>query len=421
MNGLAPITYQWADGDTMQDRSNLVAGFYEVSITDANGCDIMLTVGIPGPTCELDCNAFTAQLIMMTTPDCEGNLGSINISFINGMAPISYQWSDDSTIVTPIRTNLPGGNYEVMLTDANGCTDNLQINIATPNCSAQCDAFNVQVDSIGSPDCEGNLGSIDLTVENGVAPLTFAWQDGTTTEDRMGLEGGSYRVTVSDGNACFQVVEVAVPTPNCSTAACDNFIIPFTITNVTCDTNSGAINLSAFGGIPPYTYQWGDITENIEDRSDLIVGTYEVTVTDAIACEETASIVIGTADCVMTLSPFDCASTFYQIVEGQLNQVDLANNALIPLGAEGSNLNPLGYNVEDNFIYAIQFGTTDLIRIGRNGDREVVGRVQGINVGLLAGDFDLAGNYFLLDNEAQRLQRVDISAGILVAFLPSNQ
>ncbi|MFK7978656.1 MAG: hypothetical protein AB8G86_01625 [Saprospiraceae bacterium] len=41
-----------------------------------------------------------------------------------------------------------------------------------------------------------------------------------------------------------------------------------------------------------------------------------------------------------------------------LNQVDLANDSLIPLGIEGSNLNPLGYNVEDDFIYAIRFGTT---------------------------------------------------------------
>ncbi len=415
INGVAPITYQWSDGDTMEDRSNLTGGFYDVRITDANGCGTMLTVGIPTPDCGLDCNAFTAQLIATTSPDCIGNLGSIEVSFINGVEPINYQWSDDTSVTSAMRTNLLGGNYEVTLTDANGCTDNLKIIIATPDCAVQCDSFNVQIDSIASPDCDGNLGSIDLSVENGIAPLTFAWQDGATTEDRTGLAGGSYRVTVSDGNACFQVVEIAVPTPDCSTTACENFIIPFTITNVTCEANSGEINLSAFGGIPPYLYEWADITENIEDRNNLTVGSYEVTVTDAQNCEKTASIIIGTADCVVALPPFDCQPTLYQIVEGQLNQVDLANDSLIPLGAEANNLNPLGYNVEDDFIYGIRFGTTDLIRIGGNGDREVVGRIQGINVGLLAGDFDLEGNYYLLDNEAQRLQRVDISAGVLVA------
>ena len=412
-NGVAPIVYVWSDGDSTEDRTGLQGGNYQVTITDANGCMDTLEVNIPTPSCVLDCNAFTAQLIATTSPDCDGNLGSINISFINGLEPIAYQWSDDST--TQNRTGLEGGNFEVTLTDANGCSDNLMISIPTPDCAAQCDLFEVLVDSISAPDCDGNLGSIDLNVVNGVAPLTYAWQDGTTTEDRTGLEGGSYTVTVSDGNACFKVVEVAIPTPDCATAICDNFIIPFTTIDVTCEPNSGAINLSAFGGTAPYQYQWADITENIEDRNNLTVGTYELTVTDAANCEKTASITIGTADCVVTLPPFDCAAAFYQIVEGQLNQVDLVNDSLIPLGEEAANLNPLGYNVEDDFIYGIRFGTTDLVKIGQNGGREVVGRVQGINVGLLAGDFDVAGNYYLLDNEAQRLQRVDVDATLLVA------
>ena len=412
-DGIAPIIYAWSDGDSTEDRTGLQGGIYEVTITDANGCTDTLELNLPTPSCVLDCNAFTAQLIATTSPDCDGNLGSINISFINGLAPITYQWSDDST--TQNRTGLGGGNYEVTLTDANGCSDNLMISIPAPDCAAQCDLFEVLVDSITSPDCEGNLGRIDLTVFNGVAPLTYAWQDGSTTEDRTDLAGGSYSVTVSDGNACFKVIEIAIPAPDCATAICDNFIIPFTTIDVTCESNSGAINLSAFGGTAPYLYQWADITENIEDRNNLTVGTYEVTVTDAANCEKTASITVGTADCVVTLPPFDCSGTFYQIVEGQLNQVDLANDSLIPLGEEANNLNPLGYNVEDDFIYGIRFGTTDLIRIGQNGGREVVGRIQGINVGLLAGDFDVMGNYYLLDNEAQRLQRVDIDATLLVA------
>ncbi len=412
-NGVMPIVYAWSDGDSTEDRTGLEGGFYEVTITDANGCMGTLDIALPTPSCILDCNAFKAQLIEMTSPDCNGNLGNINISFINGLEPIVYLWSD--SITTQNRTGLAGGNYEVTLTDANGCSDNLMINIPTPNCAAQCDSFEVIVDSLSGSDCEGNLGRIDLTVINGVAPLTYAWQDGAMTPNRTGLEGGSYTVTVSDGNACFEVVEIAVPMPNCTMAACDNFIIPFTTIDVTCESNSGAINLSAFGGTAPYQYQWADIAENVEDRNNLTVGTYEVTVTDAISCEKTASIIVGTADCVVTLPPFDCSATLYQIVEGQLNQVDLANDSLISLGEEAANLNPLGYNVEDDFIYGIRFGTTDLIRIGQNGGREVVGRVQGINVGLLAGDFDFAGNYYLLDNEAQRLQRVDIDATLLIA------
>ena len=218
----------------------------------------------------------------------------------------------------------------------------------------------------------------------------------------------------SDANGCFEVVEISLPSPDCA-VGCDNFIIPFTITNVTCAENSGGINISAFGGTPPYNFDWADLEVDTEDRNELVVGVYEVTVTDSGGCEETASITVGTADCVLEITPFGCTSDFYQIVEGQINLVDFANDTLLPIGEEADNLNPLGYNVEDDFLYGIRFGTTDFVRIGANGNREVIGRIQGINVGLFSGDFDLEGNYYLLDNAGQRLQRVDIDAPVLVA------
>ena len=160
-------------------------------------------------------------MISSTGPDCEGNLGTIDISFINGLSPITYAWSDGTT--TPNRTDLSGGTFAVTITDANGCSDNLQINLPTPDCTAQCAIFDVQVTSTTAPDCEDNLGSIDLSVQNGLAPLTFAWQDGATSEDRTGLVAGGYMVTVSDANGCFEVVEISLPSPDCA-VGCDNFI-----------------------------------------------------------------------------------------------------------------------------------------------------------------------------------------------------
>jgi len=411
-NGAVPITYEWSDGATIGDRTGLEGGNYEVTVTDGNGCSDLAEVSLSTPDCTRDCSIFAVQVINTESPDCEGNKGSIEIAFINGIAPIIYEWSDGAT--TANRTDLEGGSYAVTLTDANGCSDNTQINIATPDCSSECAIFEVEITNTTLPDCDDNLGSVDLTVQNGIAPLTFAWQDGATTEDRTALAGGSYVVTVSDANGCFEIVEVNIPTPNCG-VGCDNFIIPFTITNVSCAANSGAINISPFGGTPPYTFNWADTEENVVDRNDLTVGNYEVTATDASGCEKTAAITVGTADCVLEMIPFDCSSDFYQITEGQFSIVDFANDSLIPIGEESDNLNPLGYNIEDDFIYGIRFGTTNLVRIGSNGNREVLDQIQGINVGLFSGDFDLEGNYYLLDNASQRLQRVDVSAAVLVA------
>ncbi|MEM1119891.1 MAG: MopE-related protein [Bacteroidota bacterium] len=414
-NATEPVSYQWSDGAASQNRTNLLDGFYGVTVTDANNCLATLPINIATPNCSggtLDCNAFTAQLISSTRPDCDGNLGAVNISFVNGIAPVTYAWSDGAT--TQNRTDLMEGKYQVTLTDANGCTNSLEVSLTAPNCSTQCVDFAVTITETTLPDCADNLGAIDLTVENGASPITYNWQDGATTEDRTALTGGTYAVTVSDANGCFQVVEVPIAAPNCG-VGCDNFIIPFTVQDAICAPNNGAIDVSTFGGTAPYVYTWSDIPDNIADRNGLTAGTYELTVTDFGGCSKTASIVVGTGNCSQEVTPFDCPSAFFQIVEGQFNQVDLANDSLIPLGEEAANLNPLGYNVEDDFIYSLQFGTTNLLRIGSNGKREQVGRIQGINVGIIAGDFDLSGNFYLLDNEANRLQRVAVSSTVLVA------
>ena len=45
---------------------------------------------------------------------------------------------------------------------------------------------------------EGADGSIDLVLEGGVAPFTYAWSNGSETEDIAGLTKGEYSVTITD-------------------------------------------------------------------------------------------------------------------------------------------------------------------------------------------------------------------------------
>src|SRR5690606_39249432 len=48
----------------------------------------------------------------------------------------------------------------------------------------------------------GNNGRIQLTVNGGVAPYTYAWSNGSSLEDQLNLPAGIYTVVVTDGNGC---------------------------------------------------------------------------------------------------------------------------------------------------------------------------------------------------------------------------
>ncbi|MBK6527918.1 MAG: proprotein convertase P-domain-containing protein [Crocinitomicaceae bacterium] len=64
------------------------------------------------------------------------------------------------------------------------------------------------------------------------------------------------------------------------------------ITQAQCGTNDGAINISVAGDYPPYTFLWsnGAITE---DLSAIGAGTYEVFVTNANGCTDSAEFILN--------------------------------------------------------------------------------------------------------------------------------
>ena len=133
----------------------------------------------------------------------------------------------------------------------------------------------------------GNDGSIDLTVSGGTAPYTYTWSNGATTEDVSGLSAGSYTVTVTDVNACSVTVSnIIVGEPSQLTANCSP-------TDVSCNGGSdGAVDLTAAGGTPPYTYAWNN-GSTMQDISGLAAGSYSVVVTDANGCTATCSATVN--------------------------------------------------------------------------------------------------------------------------------
>jgi hypothetical protein len=271
--GTPAYSYNWGGGITTQDRSNLAAGTYTVTVTDANGCTKTLSASITQPPSALTASATT------TNSTCGNPNGSVDLTVSGGTSPYTYAWSNGAT--TQDLSNVMAGTYTVTVTDANGCTKTTS---ATVNNTGGPSLGETHVNVL----CYGNsTGSIDLTVTGGTSPYTYAWTGGATTQDRMNLAAGTYCVTVTDASACTAVLCVTITQPA-------EILLTETHVNLLCyGTSTGSIDLTVSGGTSPYTYNWGGGVTT-QDRTGLAAGTYTVTVTDANSCTKTLSATITT-------------------------------------------------------------------------------------------------------------------------------
>jgi subtilisin-like proprotein convertase family protein len=268
---VSPYTYAWSNGATTQDLNNLTAGNYTVTIIDANACSSTLSATISSPS------QINAGLITVN-PLCNNQTtGSINLTVNGGVAPYSYNWSNSA--ITEDLSNLTAGNYTVTITDANSCTISSSALITSPS------AISPTV-TVTNLLCNGSgFGSIDLSVNGGVAPYQYIWSNNSTNQDLTNLSPGVYTVTITDNNSCVaqQSATVTVPTTLLTNAVVNNLL---------CNaTGFGSINLTAGGGIPPYNYLWSN-NSTTEDLNNLSVGVYSVSVSDVNGCSATQTLTI---------------------------------------------------------------------------------------------------------------------------------
>lgn len=268
--GEEPITYSWSNGANTAVASNLGAGSYSVTIKDAKGNILTLNEQVTGP----------APLVIAGTvlnPTCSGvSNGSIDLNVTGGTGAYSFSWSHGSSLED--QSSLASGIYTVNVTDSLGCT--AQKSFALTNSSTL-----TLGSSLRHPSCTETNGAIDVTPFGGVAPYTYLWSTGATTEDLQNAGAGTFTVKVTDAVGC--AVEKSFTLRLSVTLS-----VTFVVTPTSClGDNSGAIDLTVSGGTAPYTIQWQD-GPTTEDRSGLVAGNYKVTVTDATGCAVQQNITV---------------------------------------------------------------------------------------------------------------------------------
>ncbi|MDX2003591.1 MAG: DUF2341 domain-containing protein [Chitinophagales bacterium] len=279
--GTSPYTYNWGGGVTTQNRSGITAGTYTVTVSDSRSCTATASITITQAT------ALTVA-VTGTNITCNGaSTGSVTMMPSGGTPSYTYLWNTGNT--SQNLTSRAAGTYSVTVTDSRGCTGNGSVTLTQPTAiSAIPTATNATCNG-------GSNGSISLAVTGGTSPYTYNWGSGITTQNRTGLSAGTYTVTITDANACTATASSSVgqgTSINLSTS---------TTAQTKANLSDGSVSLTVSGGTSPYTYNWGGGVTT-QNRSNVVAGTYTVTVTDAAGCtaSTSATVTIGPCICVAT-------------------------------------------------------------------------------------------------------------------------
>ena len=263
--GTAPYQFTWSNGAHTEDISNLSSGSYTVNIVDANGCNTTGTYQVN--------NLPGTMVIAGTTSNeyCGNGQGSVILSLSGGDNPYSYNWNNLAT--SQNITNLHAGNYSVTITDNLGCTGTYSGVVSNTT-----NGFAANVSAITDENCGNQNGGVNITVSGGIAPISYLWSNGATTEDITNVHSGNYSVTVNDVNGCSVVLPATVINVSGTLA--------FSFTNThdeECSNSQGFIDIQISGGVNPYTYLWSN-GSTTQDLTGLASGAYSVTVTDGANC-----------------------------------------------------------------------------------------------------------------------------------------
>jgi uncharacterized repeat protein (TIGR01451 family) len=275
--GTGLYTYLWSDGQSTATASGLTAGYYTVTVTDANGCTAQASILLSDPT------GITATITAVTHNACYGDLnGSATVTGTGGIGGYTYLWSNGQTNATA--TGLAAGNYTVTVSDGNSCTATAFVEITQPA------ALNILLVSQTNVDCNGNsTGSMVIDATGGVAPYTFTSDPAITFSGNtaMNLAAGSYDITVTDAHLCTDAITVVITQPAnalAATTTVDAQVLCF-------GASTGSATVNPTGGTAPYTYLWSNGSTD-KTATNLSAGTYTVDVLDANGCTTSTSAVI---------------------------------------------------------------------------------------------------------------------------------
>ncbi len=196
---------------------NVIAGTYTYTVSDAKGCTSSATITITQPLV-LKATASAASI------NCFGGTSIVTVSASGGILP--YTGTGIFTV--------SAGLYSYTVRDAGGGSNTVSLTITQPSAALKATA------TPGIISIFGGTTSVVITASSGTAPYI-----GTGTVSNVGA--GTYNYTVTDSKGCSSTATITITQPSAA--------ISLTATSpvINCFGNTATVNISAIGGVPPFT------------------------------------------------------------------------------------------------------------------------------------------------------------------------
>jgi len=273
--GTANYTFLWNTGCTSAACSNICAGNYTVTVTDANGCTATDTANVTEPP------AIVINTVVQDA-SCGQSDGSATANANGGSGLLSYQWIGGPA--NAAYTNIPAGTYSVIVTDANGCSDTVTATVGNLNGVLLASCGITDVSCYGLTD-----GTVNVCASQGNPNYTYTWSPNVSaTATATNLAAGVYVITVTDALGCIATITTTVTQP-------PQLLITATAAPATVCQGAG-VQLTGIpaGGSPAYTVTWnpGALAGNLQNITPATTTTYTVDVTDANGCTADTTVLV---------------------------------------------------------------------------------------------------------------------------------
>ena len=348
MNGAAPYNYNWSNGQNDSIATGLIGGTYTVTITDNNGCVSLLSSTIK--QLAVTFNNINAICTL-------GSNGVADAIVKGGTVPYTYNWSTSPVQTTAVARGLSAGTYSVTVSDANGCSLIAIDSIILPS---------VHVVNLTNVSCySGNNGSVSVSVLGGYSPYSYSWSTGIDSVSPLPsaalnkLLSGNYSVTVTDVHSCSTSISFSISQPT------NGLAVQLNPSNILCNgASTGSLLGIAQGGTPPFNYAWSNDSIGLSDTliSNLLAGSYSLTVSDANGCSISTSAQIAQPLNALSANVMATNVLCFGSTTGSL--LGYANGGTMPYNYSWSN-NTSG--ITDTLVLGLSSGSYTLTVTDANG------------------------------------------------------